>query len=67
MMRSLRVNAVVLLSGLALLFTAAVYAKDAPAGAELRVFASHHYHIHTNLSREETVPYGRHMDAVFGQ
>lgn len=34
---------------------------------DLRVFASHHYHIHTNLSREETVPFGRHMDAVFGQ
>lgn len=36
-------------------------------GDDLRVFASHHYHIHTNLSREETVPFGRHMDAVFAQ
>ncbi len=36
-------------------------------GDDLRVFASHHYHIYTNLSREETVPFGRHMDAVFGQ
>ncbi|MBB6428600.1 peptidase MA family metallohydrolase [Algisphaera agarilytica] len=34
---------------------------------DLQVFASHHYHIHTNLSREETVPFGRHMDAVFKQ
>ena len=34
---------------------------------DLQVFASHHYHIHTNLSREETVPFGRHMDAVFAQ
>lgn len=34
---------------------------------ELTVFASKHYHIHTNLSRAETVPFGRHMDAVFAQ
>ncbi|MEM8495582.1 MAG: DUF1570 domain-containing protein, partial [Planctomycetota bacterium] len=30
-----------------------------------QVFASEHYHIHTNLSRRETVPFGRHMDAVY--
>ncbi|MEM8783159.1 MAG: DUF1570 domain-containing protein [Planctomycetota bacterium] len=29
------------------------------------IFASHHYHIHTDLGREETVPFGRHMDAVY--
>ena len=32
---------------------------------ELTVYASHHYHIHTNLSQAETVPYGRHIDAVY--
>ncbi len=35
---------------------------DAP---KLQVFASDHYHIHTNLTKAETVPYGRHLDAVF--
>ncbi|MEM7577363.1 MAG: DUF1570 domain-containing protein [Planctomycetota bacterium] len=30
-----------------------------------QVFASKHYHIHTNLTRKETVPFGRHMDAVY--
>lgn len=34
---------------------------------DLTVFASRHYHIHTNLSRSETVPYGRHMDQVYAQ
>lgn len=34
---------------------------------QLTVYRSHHYLIHTNLSREETVPFGRHMDAVFEQ
>ncbi|MEM1444518.1 MAG: DUF1570 domain-containing protein [Planctomycetota bacterium] len=29
------------------------------------IFASHHYHIHTDLTRAETVPFGRHMDAVY--
>ena len=32
--------------------------------APLRVFASAHYHIHTDLDQRDAVPYGRHMDAV---
>ncbi len=32
---------------------------------ELTVFASHHYYIHTNLSQAETVPFGRHIDAMY--
>ncbi|MEM7681023.1 MAG: DUF1570 domain-containing protein [Planctomycetota bacterium] len=35
---------------------------QAPA---LRSYRSKHYTVHTNLSRTEAVPYGRHMDAVF--
>ena len=35
--------------------------------SQLRVFRSAHYRIHTNLTREETIPFGRHMDAVFEQ
>ncbi|XAM00388.1 DUF1570 domain-containing protein [Phycisphaeraceae bacterium D3-23] len=38
-----------------------------PTALRLRSFRSHHYLIHTNLTREETVPFGRHMDAVFEQ
>lgn len=34
---------------------------------ELTVFRSKHYRIHTNLTRVETVPIGRHMDAVYEQ
>ncbi len=34
---------------------------------ELTVYRSRHYRIHTNLTREETVPYGRHLDAMFDQ
>lgn len=42
--------------------------RDEPESAiDLTVFRSDHYLIHTNLSREETVPFGRHMDAVFTQ
>ena len=32
---------------------------------ELTVFASDHYYIHTNLTQAETVPLGRHVDAVY--
>ncbi|MEM6749546.1 MAG: DUF1570 domain-containing protein [Planctomycetota bacterium] len=31
----------------------------------LRSYRSEHYTFHTNLGRQETVPYGRHMDAVY--
>lgn len=34
---------------------------------ELTAYRSKHYRIHTNLSQRETVPYGRHMDALFEQ
>lgn len=34
---------------------------------ELRIFRSKHYRIHTTLSKQETVPYGRHMDAIYEQ
>lgn len=33
----------------------------------LTVYRSKHYRIFTNLSQRETVPFGRHMDAVFEQ
>eukprot|EP00752_Nemacystus_decipiens_P016716 g14954.t1 len=33
----------------------------------LTVYRSKHYRIYTNLSQRETVPYGRHMDALFEQ
>ncbi|MEM9754039.1 MAG: hypothetical protein AAF916_11740, partial [Planctomycetota bacterium] len=36
--------------------------KSTPAR---HIFASRHYHIHTDLTREQTVPFGRHMDAVY--
>lgn len=42
----------------------------APAATDdivLRGFRSKHYVIYTNLTREETLPYGRHMDQVFEQ
>ncbi|MFI4862368.1 MAG: DUF1570 domain-containing protein [Phycisphaerales bacterium JB063] len=38
-----------------------------PSAFHLTSYRSHHYLIHTNLTREETVPFGRHMDAVFEQ
>lgn len=34
---------------------------------QLTAYRSNHYLIHTNLTRAETVPFGRHMDAVFEQ
>lgn len=34
---------------------------------KLTVYRSKHYRIHTNLSQRETVPFGRHMDALFEQ
>jgi hypothetical protein len=34
---------------------------------KLTVYRSKHYRIFTNLSQRETVPYGRHMDALFEQ
>ncbi len=37
-------------------------AQDLPP---LNAYASRHYHIHTNLSRLEAVPFGRHMDTVY--
>jgi len=33
----------------------------------LNIFRSRHYRIHTTLSRSETQPFGRHMDAVYEQ
>jgi len=33
----------------------------------LTIYRSKHYRIFTNLSQHETVPFGRHMDAVFAQ
>ncbi|MEM8739083.1 MAG: DUF1570 domain-containing protein [Planctomycetota bacterium] len=43
-----------------------IVAVGTPADT-LRVFASRHYHIHTTLTRSETIPFGLHMDAVFDQ
>lgn len=37
------------------------------AQPELTAFASRFYTLHTNLDREEAIPYGRHMDAVFAE
>lgn len=34
---------------------------------KLTVYRSKHYRIFTNLSQQETVPFGRHMDALFEQ
>ena len=34
---------------------------------KLTIYRSKHYRIHTNLSQQETVPFGRHMDALFEQ
>lgn len=34
---------------------------------QLTIFRSKHYRIFTNLSQRETVPYGRHMDALYEQ
>ena len=49
-------------------FAAASYAPAAHAGDDhLSIFASSHYHIHTDLSRRQTVPFGRHMDLLFDQ
>ena len=42
-------------------------APGASADHSLSVFASAHYHIHTDLSRRQTVPFGRHMDLLFDQ
>jgi len=43
-------------------------AEDARADMPgLRVFASAHYHIHTDLPRDAVVPIGRHMDAIHEQ
>ncbi len=42
-------------------------ARPVQADPGLSVFASAHYHIHTDLSRRQTVPYGRHMDLLFDQ
>lgn len=42
-------------------------APSASADHSLSVFASAHYHIHTDLSRRQTVPFGRHMDLLFDQ
>lgn len=41
--------------------------ESAESSFELTCFRSHHYLIYTNLTRAETVPFGRHMDAVFEQ
>ena len=35
--------------------------------ASVRVFASTHYRIHTDLPRKHCVPFGRHMDAVYAE
>ncbi|MEM9414209.1 MAG: DUF1570 domain-containing protein [Planctomycetota bacterium] len=42
-----------------------VVADSRASAFDLTAYRSHHYLIYTNLSREETVPFGRHMDAVF--
>jgi hypothetical protein len=34
---------------------------------KLSIYRSAHYRIHTNLTQRETVPFGRHMDALFEQ
>ncbi|MCX5660938.1 MAG: DUF1570 domain-containing protein [Planctomycetota bacterium] len=41
----------------------------APPAAEpdLTTFTTKFYTIHTNLNREETIPFGRHMDAVYAE
>lgn len=53
---------------LMVLLASAVSVASAVARADvpkLQVFASAHYHIYTNLTQAETVPFGRHMDAVY--
>lgn len=44
-----------------------VVTTAARAETLLKVYASRHYHIHTNLTKAETVPFGRHMDAIYDQ
>lgn len=44
-----------------------VVTTAARAETSLKVYASRHYHIHTNLTKAETVPFGRHMDAIYDQ
>ncbi|MEE9403282.1 MAG: DUF1570 domain-containing protein, partial [Algisphaera sp.] len=43
------------------------HAPNALGADDLHAFASAHYNIHTDLSRRQTVPFGRHMDLLFGQ
>ena len=33
----------------------------------LDTYSTKYYTIHTNLSREDAVPFGRHMDSIFGE
>ncbi len=37
------------------------------AAAPLSVFVSAHYEIHTDLTRRETIPFGRHLDAMYAE
>lgn len=54
-------------TGALALWVAALMGLPATADSSLSVFASAHYHIHTDLSRRQTVPFGRHMDLLFDQ
>lgn len=69
MPRFLCLLSVVLLT--CLLGTTSLHAGDGYIRIEptpkLNVFRSKHYRIYTTLSRTETVPYGRHMDALHEQ
>ena len=58
-------RAVAWLFALEVLLTGAVTGNA--QAQELKAYQSRHYIIHTNLSREEVVPYGHHMDTVFDQ
>ncbi len=40
-------------------------ASEDRVGPKLEVFASRHYHIHTDLPRRDVVPFGQHMDAIY--
>ena len=61
--RGARRHAAVLATLLCLIFTGGLHAKT----PELKVFRSKSYLIHTNMTRDEVRPYGRHMDTVFDQ
>ncbi|MEM9882997.1 MAG: DUF1570 domain-containing protein [Planctomycetota bacterium] len=63
----MRVRLSAILFGWLVLSAHAAGGQAPDAGPGLTAYATTHYHLHTNLSRREAVPYGRHLDAVYEQ